>query len=132
MEPRLALVELVVADMATTLAFYRRLGVDVPLDADTEAHVDVKLGDIHVAFDTEVLIQSFDSSWSPPSGGAHRVALAFECETPEEVDRLWHELTDAGYHGHLAPWDAFWGMRYAIVHDPNGVPVDLFSALAPA
>jgi len=43
----------------------------------------------------------------------------------------WAELTGAGYAGHLEPWDAFWGMRYAVVRDPDGNPVDLF-ALLPA
>jgi hypothetical protein len=27
------------------------------------------------------------------------------------------------------PWHAFWGMPYAIVHDPDGNPVDLFAPL---
>jgi hypothetical protein len=30
---------------------------------------------------------------------------------------------------HKLPWDAFWGMRYAVVHDPDGNGVDLFSPL---
>jgi uncharacterized glyoxalase superfamily protein PhnB len=38
-------------------------------------------------------------------------------------------LTGAGYEGHLPPWDAVWGMRYAVVHDPDGTPVDLFADL---
>jgi uncharacterized glyoxalase superfamily protein PhnB len=29
----------------------------------------------------------------------------------------------------LAPWDAFWGQRYATVLDPDGNSVDLFAAL---
>ena len=33
----------------------------------------------------------------------------------------------AGYEGHKEPWDAFWGHRYAIVHDPDGNGVDLFA-----
>jgi uncharacterized glyoxalase superfamily protein PhnB len=57
------------------------------------------------------------------------MALAFDCATPEHVDAAWAELTGAGYEGHLAPWDAFWGMRYAVVHDPDGTPVDLFARL---
>jgi hypothetical protein len=28
----------------------------------------------------------------------------------------------AGYHGHLAPWDAVWGMRHAVVQKYQ--PVD--------
>jgi uncharacterized glyoxalase superfamily protein PhnB len=124
-----ALVELVVADMAVTLAFYRRLGLDIPPDADSEPHVDIDLdGGMRLAFDTEAVIRSFDPAWSPPAGG-HRVALAFDCGSPSGVDTAWSALVDAGYEGHLAPWDAFWGMRYAVVHDPDGTPVDLFAQL---
>lgn len=123
-----ALVELVVSDMAATLAFYRRLGLDIPPDADDEPHVDVSLGGLRLAFDTEATIRSFDPGWAPPAGG-HRMALAFDCDTPEQVDAAWAELTAAGYVGHLAPWDAFWGMRYAVIHDPDGSPVDLFARL---
>ena len=32
----------------------------------------------------------------------------------------------AGAEAHKEPWDAFWGMRYAIVHDPDGNSVELF------
>lgn len=114
--------------MAATLAFYRRLGVDIPDDADGEPHVDVEFGGLRMAFDTVDTIRSFDPDWTPPKGG-HRVALAFECADPEEVDAAWAEVTGAGYEGHLAPWDAFWGMRYAVVHDPDGTPVDFFARL---
>jgi uncharacterized glyoxalase superfamily protein PhnB len=55
--------------------------------------------------------------------------LAFACESPGEVDAAWADLTGAGSEGHLEPWDAFWGMRYAVVHDPDGTPVDLFAPL---
>jgi catechol 2,3-dioxygenase-like lactoylglutathione lyase family enzyme len=128
MQLRPALIELVVADMAATLAFYRRLGLDVPAEADAAPHVDVEFGGLRIAWDTEDTIRSFDPGWTPPTGG-HRRALAFACESPEEVDAAYAELTGAGYEGHLAPWDAFWGMRYAVVHDPDGQPVDLFAAL---
>ncbi|GAA4810354.1 VOC family protein [Actinomycetospora chlora] len=130
MPPRLALYELVVADMAATLAFYRRLGLDIPAGADAEPHVDVDLGGGHrLAFDTEDTIRSFDPSWTPPTGG-HRSALAFACDSPAEVDATYASLVDAGYHGELEPWDAFWGQRYATVQDPDGGSVDLFAALA--
>ena len=78
------LVELVVSDMASTLAFYRRLGLDIPADADDQPHVDIHLdGGMRLAFDTEETIRSFDPEWSPPSGG-HRMALAFACESPDQ------------------------------------------------
>jgi catechol 2,3-dioxygenase-like lactoylglutathione lyase family enzyme len=129
MKLRPALVGLVAADMAATLAFYRTLGLDIPADADDQPHVDVEFGGLRIAFDTEETILSFDKEWSPPKGPGHRVSLAFDCGSPADVDAAWRELTDAGYHGHLPPWDAFWGMRYAIEHDPNDVPVELFALL---
>lgn len=59
-----ALVEMVVADMAATLAFYRRLGLNIPADADSEPHVDIELGEgMRLAFDTEATILSFDQKW---------------------------------------------------------------------
>lgn len=130
MAPRAAVIELVVSDMSATLAFYRRLGVDVPAGADTEAHVDTDLGELKLAFDTTEVIRSFDPEWSPPDPtGGHRVALGFECENPATVDSTWADMTGAGFTGHLQPWDAFWGQRYAVLHDPDGTPVDLFAPL---
>ena len=60
------------------------------------------------------------------------MALAFGCDSPDEVDKLYGELVGAGYEGHKEPWDAFWGMRYAMVHDPDGNGVDLFCPTATA
>lgn len=37
------------------------------------------------------------------------------------------ELTGSGTRGHKEPWDAFWGQRYAQVHDPDDNVVDLFA-----
>jgi catechol 2,3-dioxygenase-like lactoylglutathione lyase family enzyme len=126
--PRPAVIELVVGDMAATLAFYRRLGLAIPDGAEKEDHVEADFAGCRIAFDAASMIESIDPAWRAPSGG-HRVALAFECDGPADVDRAYGELTAAGYHGHLEPWDAFWGMRYAVVHDPDGTPVDLFAPL---
>ena len=115
--------------MAAALAFYRRLGLDAPPEADQEPHVEVDLGGgMRLAFDTEATVRSFDPSWTPPTGGT-RHALAFACDSPAEVDAVYASLVDAGYAGELAPWDAAWGMRYAVVHDPDGSQVDLFAPL---
>jgi len=129
MELRPAVIGLVVSDMAATLAFYRRCGLAVPDGADDQPHVEVALGGgLRLALDTEATIRSFDPHWAPPTGG-HRVTIAFDCRSPAGVDAAWAELTAAGHHGHLPPWDAVWGQRYAVVHDPDGTPVDLFAPL---
>jgi catechol 2,3-dioxygenase-like lactoylglutathione lyase family enzyme len=129
MQPRLDLIELVVADMARSLAFYRRLGLHVPPEADTESHVELTLpGGLRLAWDTVEVIRSFEPEWKPPSGG-HRMALAFALDTPSDVDQTYAALVAEGHTGHKEPWDAFWGYRWATVHDPDGCPVDLFAPL---
>jgi catechol 2,3-dioxygenase-like lactoylglutathione lyase family enzyme len=129
MAATLGVIGVVVEDMARSLAFYRRLGLDVPDGAEREQHVEVGLpGGLKLAFDTVETIRSFDPSWTPPSGSP-RMGLAFACDSPAEVDKLYGELVAAGYEGHKEPWDAFWGMRYALVHDPDGNGVDLYCPL---
>ncbi|WP_406185555.1 VOC family protein [Streptomyces sp. NBC_01006] len=126
--PRLDMIGLVVSDMAASLAFYRRLGLDIPAGAEDQPHVEAVLtGGLRIGWDTEEVIRSFDPSWTRPAGG-DRLGLAFLCESPAEVDAVYAELTDAGYKGHLEPWDAFWGQRYAVVLDPDGCGVSLFAA----
>jgi catechol 2,3-dioxygenase-like lactoylglutathione lyase family enzyme len=127
MPARLDVIGLVVKDMARSLAFYRRLGLEAPGEAEQEPHVEISLpGGLRLAFDTEETIRSFDPDWTPPSGG-DRMGLAFLLETPAEVDRVYDELTSLGYEGYKQPWDAFWGQRYAIILDPDGIGVSLFA-----
>ncbi len=128
MAPSFSVVGLVVADMAASLAFYRRLGLDIA-PADAEPHVEVDLpGGLRLAFDTYETIRSFDPDFVAPAGGG-RVSLAFRCADPAEVNATYAALVQAGHEGHHEPWDAFWGQRYAVVHDPDGNAVDLFAPL---
>jgi catechol 2,3-dioxygenase-like lactoylglutathione lyase family enzyme len=124
-----AVIGIVVADMPASLAFYRRLGLEIPAGVDGEPHVEVDLGGVRLAFDTRETVLSFDSSWTEASGGP-QMSLAFQAGSPAEVDEAYAALTGAGAEGHLEPWDAFWGMRYAMVHDPDGNGVDLFAPLS--
>jgi uncharacterized glyoxalase superfamily protein PhnB len=127
--PRLDVIGVIVSDMQRAMDFYQRLGLQFPEDPDPDGHghVEVTLsGGLRFTLDTEESVLSFDPDWSAPSGG-HRVAVAFLCESPEEVDRVYRELVDAGGKGHREPWDAFWGQRYAQAKDPDGNVVDLFA-----
>jgi catechol 2,3-dioxygenase-like lactoylglutathione lyase family enzyme len=127
-EARLDVIGIVVADMAKALAFYRGLGLAIPAEADSEPHVEVGLpGGLRLAFDTEEVIRSFHPAWTPVRGG--RTNLAFVVPDPAAVDALHAELVAAGHESVLAPFDAFWGQRYAVVHDPDGNGVDLFAPL---
>jgi predicted lactoylglutathione lyase len=129
MTPRLDAFSIVTRDMARTLAFYRKLGLEFPDGAESEDHVEAQLpGGLRYMIDRESVMQSFDPEWSFPSGG-HAVGGAFKCDSPEEVDQVYAELMEAGGSPHKEPWDAFWGFRYAQVKDPDGNVIDLFARL---
>jgi catechol 2,3-dioxygenase-like lactoylglutathione lyase family enzyme len=129
MRAQLDMIGLVVQDMARTLAFYRRLGLEIPADADGEPHVEVTLPTgLRLGWDTVATIQSFDPAWKAPTGSP-RVGLAFLCDAPADVDRAYAEMVGGGFEGHKVPWDAFWGQRYAVLHDPDGNSVELFAPL---
>jgi catechol 2,3-dioxygenase-like lactoylglutathione lyase family enzyme len=129
MAPTFNAIGIVTTDLAASLDFYRRLGVDVPADQDGQVHAEGNLsGGLRMLWDSPETIRSFDPGWTPPAGSP-RTALAFACADPAEVDATYADLVKAGHQGHLEPWDAVWGMRYAVVHDPDGNPVDLFAPL---
>ncbi len=125
--PGLNALGIVASDMAASIRFYRLLGLDVPETPD-EGHVDTFLPNgVRLMLDSEEVVRSFRPDWKRETG--NQVSLAFECESPPEVDELYERIVAAGFDGDKAPWDAFWGQRYAQLRDPDGVPVDLYAPL---
>jgi catechol 2,3-dioxygenase-like lactoylglutathione lyase family enzyme len=126
---QLDLIGIVVEDMGRSLAFYRELGLEIPENGDGQPHVESTLpGGLRLAWDTAETIRSFNPEWQPASGGP-QIGLAFLVDSPADVDAAYERLVSLGYHGHKEPFDAPWGQRYALVHDPDGNSVDLFSPL---
>ena len=129
MTPRLDFFGIVVSDMARSLAFYRRLGLEFPEGVENEGHVEAQLpGGVRYGLDTEEVMRSFDPEWQRPTVG-HAEAGAFRCESPAEVDQVYAELLAVGGRGYKEPWDAFWGMRYAQLEDPDGNLLSLYALL---
>ena len=129
--PRLDAIGVIVSDLERSVGFYRRLGLDFAEDPDPEGHGHAEAtlaGGVRFMLDTEESVRSFDPSWSPPSGG-QRMAIAFLCDSPDDVDRLHREMAAAGATSRMEPWDAFWGQRYASMQDPDGNAFDLFAPL---
>jgi catechol 2,3-dioxygenase-like lactoylglutathione lyase family enzyme len=125
--PQLNAIGIVASDMARSISFYRLIGVDVP-ETPEEGHVDTFLPNgVRFMLDTEDVIRSFRPDWTREAG--NQLALAFECSSPSEVDEVYRRAVDAGFHGEIEPWDAFWGQRYAQLQDPDGNGVDLYAAL---
>lgn len=126
MQTRLAVIGLAVTDMAASLRFYRLLGLDIPGGQEAEAHVEVDLGGLRLAWDTVEVLRGVYDGWDDAPTG-HRIELAFACEGRGAVDATYATLVVHGYRGHKAPWDAFWGQRYAVVEDPDGNLISLFA-----
>jgi uncharacterized glyoxalase superfamily protein PhnB len=127
--PKLDVFGIPVSDMARSVGFYRRLGLEFPEGAEGEPHVEAQLGGgVRLALDTEETMRAFDPAWKRPTDG-HLTGGAFQCDSPEEVDRLYQELLEAGATPYKEPWDAFWGQRYAQLQDPDGTVIDLYAPL---
>ena len=122
--PQLAAIGIVTRDLSEAVRFYRTLGVEV---ADPEGdHLDATLpSGIRLMWDTVELVKQLNEVWVEPHG--HGVALAFECDSPAEVDETYARIVEAGFRAGREPWDAFWGQRYAWVYDPDGTQIDLFA-----
>jgi len=125
--PELNAIGITVSDLRRSMQFYRLLGLDLP-DDPAEDHVEATMANgTRLMFDTEEVIRSFLPNWARSDG--NQVSLAFECASPAEVDEIYARIVGAGFEGEKEPWDAFWGHRYALLGDPDGVRVNLYAAL---
>jgi catechol 2,3-dioxygenase-like lactoylglutathione lyase family enzyme len=120
---------LVVSNMEATVAFYRRLGLDIP-DTPPEwqhHHRSARLPDgITLDFDSTQFARYWNEGWSGGMG-----VLGFGVDSREQVDQIYTDLVDGGYKGQQPPYDASWGARFAVVEDPDGNPVAIMSPVDP-
>ena len=116
--PRFTMVVLLIEDLPRSLAFYRRLGVAFPADADARTDVQVPIGDEH-----QLVLTTTFARYLPdherPSGGS-RAILEFFVDGNEAVDVKYAELIDAGYRGRREPFVTGFGAYMGIVDDPDG------------
>lgn len=123
---------LVVRDVEASVMFYRRLGLDIPdtvVEWQRHHRSALPRGDFEFDVDSEAFARIWDRGWSD----AHRTGvIGFSVSSREEVDRIYREMTDAGYGAEQGPYDAFWGARYAVIRDPDGNAVGLMSPVDPS
>ena len=124
--PELNAIGIVSKDLKASVAFYRLLGLAFP-DPDGDHLEATTPAGLRVMLDSLTLMKELDKDWKEPVG--RRMNLAFLCASPAEVDAVHAKIIAAGHPSKTAPWDAFWGQRYAQVVDPDGNVVDLFAQL---
>ena len=123
---------IVVRDMDAAVDFYRRLGIEIPEtlpEWQTHHRTAATGGEVSLELDSTAFTPQWDRGWPASQPG---VVVGFRVATREDVDDLYEELTGAGHVGQQAPYDTFWGARYAIVEDPSGNAVGLMSPIDPA
>jgi catechol 2,3-dioxygenase-like lactoylglutathione lyase family enzyme len=119
-----------------SVAFYRRLGVDISEDATWRTtsgphHISaIRSGEpqaLDFDIDSAAFAQRWNAGWAGRSDLAGRVVIGFGVATRADVDAIYRDMTVAGYRGLQPPVDAFWGSRYALIEDPDGIAVGLMS-----
>jgi catechol 2,3-dioxygenase-like lactoylglutathione lyase family enzyme len=139
-KPILDQINLVCGDIDASLAFYRRLGVEIPDDrvwrtATGAHHISAanEAADRAIAFDLDST--AFAQRWNAGRKGRTdlkgRIVVGFGVATRDDVDNVYRDMTGAGYRGLQKPYDAFWGARYAIIEDPDGIAVGIMSPVSP-
>lgn len=130
--PVLDQINLVVADMKATAAFYERLGVTVPAPPAPWSD-DHRTATTGRGLDFDLDSSSFAAQWNEGwLAGKTGVVIGFRLPTRDAVDATHADLVEAGYVSQQAPYDAFWGARYAVMEDPDGNSVGLMSPMDPA
>jgi len=122
-------INIVSGNLEASLAFYRRLGVEIP-----EEHVWSTASGIHHAsagetenpainfeLDSIAFARIWNKGWKGHRDLGGRVVVGFKLSSRDAVDAVHGGLAGAGYIGLQVPYDAFWGSRYAVVEDPDGM-----------
>jgi uncharacterized glyoxalase superfamily protein PhnB len=123
---------IVSADLDATLSFYRVLGIEIQEPARNAkgdpfhaSHRPAQGASLEV--DSAGFARLWNKGWADEADLAGRVLLGLRVADREAVDRLYEAATGAGHKSLQPPCDGFWGARYAIVEDPDGLAVGLMS-----
>ena len=116
---QLNMVGLITRDMAKSLAFYRRLGLEIPAEQDKEPFVLHRMpSGVSLFWDT-VFTPAHDPARTAPTGG-YQVMLEFFLGSEAAVDQKYEDLTAAGYLGRSPGQVKARGPYAAMVEDPDG------------
>jgi catechol 2,3-dioxygenase-like lactoylglutathione lyase family enzyme len=125
--PQLNQVNVIVGNWDASLAFYRLLGCEVsdggewPVNSGA-LHANVRTPNgVSLEFDNPTMVRQYAADAARVRGPI----VGFSLPSAAAVDETFERLTAAGHIARQAPYDAFWGVRYAIVEDPDGTAVGL-------
>ena len=135
--PRIDQVNVVVGDVVAASQFLTDLGVDLPAAPEGwEAHhrsipTATSLHGGHdraePAFDIDLDSNAFAQWWGALAPSFCGVVLNLRVDERSEVDHLYERAMAVGGTTLKAPYDAFWGARFAVVEGPGPIAVGIMS-----
>jgi hypothetical protein len=127
-------VNIVVPDVAGAAGFLRSLGAEVPPLADEWAewaphHVGFPA--VAEGFDADLDSSAFAAHWGGLPRDFAGVVVNLRTDDRAAVDAVFEQAVALGAEGLRAPYDAFWGARYALVRAPGPLMVGIMSPADP-
>lgn len=117
----------VCGDLKESQRFYNILGLEFK-NFGGEDHLEaVTSTGLRLMLDSERLAKRLNPDFVKPTTSG--ITLCFKQKSASGVDQLYDSIVKSGFVGTKAPYDAFWGQRYASIQDPDGNPIDIFADL---
>lgn len=118
---------IVCGDLNKSQRFYNLLGLEFQKAGGPEHLEATTPTGLRLMLDSETLMKKLNPNFVKPVGSG--MTLCFKQDSVEKVDQVYDTVVQSGFVGTKAPYDAFWGQRYASIQDPDGNPIDLFADL---
>ena len=116
------------SNLSKTVEFYTILGFSFPEYKDDEDHLEATSidGSSRLMIDNKTVIKDVVGKDPKPANHSN---FGVHYDSAEQINNVIANLETAGFKIFKKPWDAVWGQRYAIVEDPDGYKIDLYSPL---
>jgi hypothetical protein len=128
-------VNIVLPDVLGAADFLRALGAEVDPVADEWAgwaSHHVGLPAVADGFAADLDSPAFAAHWGGLPDDFAGVVVNLRAENRRAVDTAFERALALGAEGLRAPYDAFWGARYAVVRGPGPIVVGVMSPADPA
>lgn len=128
-------INLVLTDVEAAVDFLRSLGVEVPPAAagwEEWAPHHVGFPAVAEGFDADLDSSVFAAHWGGLPAGFTGVVVNLRAEDRTAVDATVDRALTLGASVLRAPYDAFWGSRYAVISAPGPLTVGIMSPVDPA
>ncbi len=114
-------------NIGETVKFYQLLGFEFQPYGKEDRHVEsINNQGSKLMIDHISMVKEIIGVTPAPSNHSN---FAIQYDTPSDLNLVVKSLETGGYGIVKPAWDAFWGQRYAVVKDPDGYMVDLYSYL---